>query len=115
GPRAGAEAPRAHAQERTEVPHRLRPRSRLLDGGAEHVPGAGAPAQPVASRHAAESVAPQADDPEPGARHHRYARAAYFLLFETLGPFIEILGYVMVALSFWLGVLNLDFFGLFLI
>ena len=39
----------------------------------------------------------------------------YFLLFETLGPFIEILGYVMVALSFWLGVLNLDFFGLFLI
>jgi len=39
----------------------------------------------------------------------------YLLLFETLGPFIEILGYVMVALSYWLGVLNLDFFVLFLI
>ena len=39
----------------------------------------------------------------------------YFLLFETLGPFIEILGYIMVALSFWLGVLNIDFFLLFVI
>jgi len=39
----------------------------------------------------------------------------YFLLFETLGPFIEILGYLMVGLSFWLGVLNVDFLVLFLI
>jgi len=39
----------------------------------------------------------------------------YFLLFETLGPFIEILGYVMIALSWVLGVLNVDFFILFMI
>jgi cellulose synthase/poly-beta-1,6-N-acetylglucosamine synthase-like glycosyltransferase len=39
----------------------------------------------------------------------------YYLLFETLGPFIEILGYVMVGLSYWLGILNLDFFLLFMI
>ena len=39
----------------------------------------------------------------------------YFLLFETLGPFIEICGYIIVALSFWLGLLNVDFFVLFLI
>ncbi len=39
----------------------------------------------------------------------------YFLLFETLGPFVEILGYVMVALSWFLGLLNVDFFILFMI
>ena len=39
----------------------------------------------------------------------------YFLLFETLGPFVEILGYVMVALSYFLGLLNVDFFILFLL
>jgi len=39
----------------------------------------------------------------------------YFLVFESLGPFIEILGYITVALSYRLGVLNIDFFVLFLI
>ena len=39
----------------------------------------------------------------------------YFVLFETLGPFIEILGYAMLALSWWLGLLNADFFLLFLV
>ncbi len=39
----------------------------------------------------------------------------YFVLFETLGPFVEILGYVMIALSWFLGLLNADFFLLFLI
>ena len=39
----------------------------------------------------------------------------YFLAFETLGPFIEILGYVMIALSWFLGLLNVDFFILFMI
>jgi len=39
----------------------------------------------------------------------------YFLLFETLGPFIEIMGYIMIALSWFLGVLNVDFFVLFMI
>ena len=39
----------------------------------------------------------------------------YFVVFETLGPFIEILGYVMVALSWFLGLLNTDFFLLFMI
>ena len=37
----------------------------------------------------------------------------YFLLFETMGPFIEILGYTVVTLSFYLGILNLGFFLLF--
>jgi cellulose synthase/poly-beta-1,6-N-acetylglucosamine synthase-like glycosyltransferase len=39
----------------------------------------------------------------------------YFLLFETLGPFVEVLGYLMVVLSWLLGLLNFDFFILFLI
>jgi len=39
----------------------------------------------------------------------------YFVVFETLGPFIEILGYVMIALSWFLGLLNTDFFLLFMI
>ncbi len=39
----------------------------------------------------------------------------YFLIFETLGPFIEILGYIMLALSWALGLLNTDFFLLFLV
>jgi cellulose synthase/poly-beta-1,6-N-acetylglucosamine synthase-like glycosyltransferase len=38
----------------------------------------------------------------------------YFFFFETLGPFVEILGYVSVTLSFLLGILNLKFFLLFL-
>ena len=38
----------------------------------------------------------------------------YFIIFELFGPFIEILGYVTVLLSWLLGVLNLDFFLLFL-
>jgi cellulose synthase/poly-beta-1,6-N-acetylglucosamine synthase-like glycosyltransferase len=38
----------------------------------------------------------------------------YFLLFEMLGPFVEILGYVAVLLSYVLGILNQEFFLLFL-
>jgi cellulose synthase/poly-beta-1,6-N-acetylglucosamine synthase-like glycosyltransferase len=38
----------------------------------------------------------------------------YFFFFETLGPFIEILGYVAVTLSFLLGILNAKLFLLFL-
>lgn len=37
----------------------------------------------------------------------------YYLLFETFGPFVEILGYLSVTLSFFLGILNLKFFLLF--
>jgi len=37
----------------------------------------------------------------------------YFLFFETLGPFIEILGYVVVTLSMLLGIINWQFFFLF--
>ena len=39
----------------------------------------------------------------------------YFVLFELFGPFVEILGYVTVLLAWILGLLNLDFFLLFLI
>lgn len=39
----------------------------------------------------------------------------YFLLFEMLGPFVEILGYIVVPLAYLLGLLNLDFFLLFLV
>ena len=38
----------------------------------------------------------------------------YFFVFEMLGPFVEVVGYVVVALSFMLGILNLQFFLLFL-
>lgn len=38
----------------------------------------------------------------------------YFVLFEMFGPFIEILGYVAVILSYALGLLNTTFFLLFL-
>ncbi|HXI02405.1 MAG TPA: glycosyltransferase [Candidatus Saccharimonadales bacterium] len=37
----------------------------------------------------------------------------YFLFFETLGPFIEILGYLAVTLSVILGIINWEFFFLF--
>lgn len=39
----------------------------------------------------------------------------YFFIFEMLGPFVEVTGYVVVLLSFLLGLLNLEFFVLFLI
>lgn len=39
----------------------------------------------------------------------------YFLIFELLGPFIEILGYVVVFLSYLLGILNTEYFVLFLV
>jgi len=38
----------------------------------------------------------------------------YFLLFEMLGPFVEILGYIAVTLSYILGILNREYFLLFL-
>lgn len=38
----------------------------------------------------------------------------YYILFEILGPVIEILGYVCVALSYFLGILNREFLILFL-
>jgi cellulose synthase/poly-beta-1,6-N-acetylglucosamine synthase-like glycosyltransferase len=37
----------------------------------------------------------------------------YFVFFEMLGPFVEILGYVVVLLSFLLGIVNLEFLLLF--
>jgi cellulose synthase/poly-beta-1,6-N-acetylglucosamine synthase-like glycosyltransferase len=37
----------------------------------------------------------------------------YFFLFEMLGPFIELLGYTVVLISFALGILSLEFFLLF--
>lgn len=38
----------------------------------------------------------------------------YFVIFEMLGPFIEILGYIAVVLSLLMGILNTSFFLLFL-
>jgi len=38
----------------------------------------------------------------------------YFFFFEMLGPFVEILGYFAVLLSYLLGILNFEFFLLFL-
>ncbi len=38
----------------------------------------------------------------------------YFFFFEMLGPFVEVVGYAVVILSFLLGILNLEFFLLFL-
>jgi cellulose synthase/poly-beta-1,6-N-acetylglucosamine synthase-like glycosyltransferase len=39
----------------------------------------------------------------------------YFAFFETLGPFIETLGYLVIPVAWWLGILNTDFFLLFLV
>ncbi len=39
----------------------------------------------------------------------------YYLLFETFGPVIELMGYVTVACSFLLGLLSIDFLLLFLV
>ena len=39
----------------------------------------------------------------------------YFLLFEMLGPFVEVLGYLSVLLAWLLGILNTEFFLLFLL
>jgi YaiO family outer membrane protein len=39
----------------------------------------------------------------------------YFLLFETLGPFVEIIGYVAVVLAWQMDLLNPEFFLLFMV
>lgn len=39
----------------------------------------------------------------------------YFFVFEMLGPFVEVLGYLSVVLAYFLGVLNMEFFLLFLL
>ncbi len=39
----------------------------------------------------------------------------YFILFEMLGPFVEILGYVAVVLAYFMELLNPEFFLLFLV
>jgi len=39
----------------------------------------------------------------------------YFIFFELFGPFIEVMGYITIALAWALGLLNLDFFLLFTI
>lgn len=39
----------------------------------------------------------------------------YFVVFEMLGPFIELLGYVTIPLAWWLGILNTQFLILFFI
>ncbi|MGH9750617.1 MAG: glycosyltransferase [Candidatus Polarisedimenticolia bacterium] len=38
----------------------------------------------------------------------------YFFLFEMLGPFVELLGWIAVPLAWWMGLLNIDYFLLFL-
>jgi cellulose synthase/poly-beta-1,6-N-acetylglucosamine synthase-like glycosyltransferase len=39
----------------------------------------------------------------------------YFLVFEMLGPFVEVLGYASVIAAYFLGILNREFFLLFLV
>src|SRR6185436_8352366 len=39
----------------------------------------------------------------------------YFLFFEMLGPFVEVLGYLSVVAAYFLGILNQEFFLLFLL
>ena len=39
----------------------------------------------------------------------------YFLIFETMGPFVETLGYISVPLAWALGLLNTEFFVLFFV
>ena len=39
----------------------------------------------------------------------------YYLFFEMLGPIVELLGYIVVPLSYYFGLLNTDYFLLFLI
>lgn len=41
--------------------------------------------------------------------------APYFWIFEMVGPLIELLGYIFIPLSYFLGILNLKFFILFLV
>lgn len=39
----------------------------------------------------------------------------YYLFFEMMGPIVELIGYIVVPLSFILGIINIDYFILFLI
>ncbi len=39
----------------------------------------------------------------------------YFVLFEMLGPFVEVTGYVTIPLAWWLGILNFKFLVLFFV
>ena len=39
----------------------------------------------------------------------------YFVVFEMLGPFIELVGYITIPLAWWLGILNLQFLILFFV
>jgi cellulose synthase/poly-beta-1,6-N-acetylglucosamine synthase-like glycosyltransferase len=39
----------------------------------------------------------------------------YYLFFEMMGPFVELLGYIVVPLSFIFGIINVDYFILFLV
>lgn len=41
--------------------------------------------------------------------------APYFWLFEMIGPVIEVIGYVLIPLSYFTGILNIRFFILFLV
>lgn len=43
----------------------------------------------------------------PALRHPRHVRDAYFLLFEMLGPVIELVAYVLLPLSALTGLLDL--------
>ena len=89
------------------VPARVPARPGVLDGGAREPPHPRQPAQPLAAR------------PVPGARlsprDDRSTRATaivgllalpYYVLFEALGPVIEISGYVVTAGAIYYGLVN---------
>ena len=75
--------------------------------------GAGASAKPVAARIGRYTLAPQKNDAEPKIRFTGYAGDADFLLVELLSPIIELSGYVLLAVSLYLGAINVQFALLF--